>query len=955
MNFLKYIITLLFIGFNNISSSQPTNPILRIETGMHTSVGRRISTDASGNYLLTCSDDKTARLWDAGNGKLLNTFRIPVGETKEGKIQACSINSDGKIIALAGQTGFEWNNSYCIYLLNIQTGDIIHRIEGLPGVINDIEFSKDGKWMAAGLGNKKGVQIFDTHYWREHKKMENYNGSVFNIAFNPKGGLATVCFDGKLRLYNDSFMLVSEKSGLAGQLIISVAFNPAGNLLAVGYDDISAVEVRNATDLSLLYTPSIKESENENGGFEMLSFSNDGSRLYGGGKHYKQDKEGIWKITIRCWNNAGKGNFTDILLLKNSIIDIKPLPNGAMAVLGAYPDMAIINSGNAVNWYLSAGNIDFTSPDRSHFRISANGSSIGFTSISKQSYSFDLLNRKLTEEQSIYSSFADTVAGTTVTDWNQSLSPSINGKQILFLSKNEWCYSTDISSNGQQIILGGQFNLYMSNSKAEKLWKTPLPGAAIAVNISVNDKMVAATLSDGTIRWFNMADGKELIGFYLHDDKKRWVLFTVSGYYDASPGAEDFLGWHLNNGPVNKPSFFPVSRFREKFYRPDIIDAVFETYNETQAISLANQRSGKNQLAELNIQKLPPTISISSPANGSSVSSNLISISYSINSPADAPAQKIKVLVNGRPVATERGVKVKSIGSQKIDIAIPGEDCTITLLAENDNGTSPEANLYIKWKAPEKSKEENIIKPNLYILAIGISNYSNEKYKLGFAAKDASDFSSAILQQKGRLYKDVIIKKLTEIDASKVNILDGLQWIQEKTTRKDLAMIFFAGHGINDNNGVYYMLPVDADIERLRATCINFEEIKQTQSTIEGKVIVFIDACHSGNIMGAGGNYINGLINLLTSTVRGAGSITFTSSTGKEFSLEDQSWGNGAFTKALIEGINGAASVDEEKEITYTSLSLYISRRVKKITNDKQHPTLVPTPNTPDFTIAIMK
>ena len=168
-------------------------------------------------------------------------------------------------------------------------------------------------------------------------------------------------------------------------------------------------------------------------------------------------------------------------------------------------------------------------------------------------------------------------------------------------------------------------------------------------------------------------------------------------------------------------------------------------------------------------------------------------------------------------------------------------------------------------------------------------------------------------------------------------------------------MIFFAGHGVNDNNGIYYMLPVEADIKYLRATCINFEEIKQTQSTIEGKVIVFVDACHSGNILGGTGNYINGLINLLTSTVKGAGAITLTSSTGKETSLENPSWNNGAFTKALIEGMNGAASLGDEKEITYTSLALYISRQVKKLTGDKQHPTLVPTPNTPDFSVALAR
>jgi uncharacterized caspase-like protein len=146
------------------------------------------------------------------------------------------------------------------------------------------------------------------------------------------------------------------------------------------------------------------------------------------------------------------------------------------------------------------------------------------------------------------------------------------------------------------------------------------------------------------------------------------------------------------------------------------------------------------------------------------------------------------------------------------------------------------------------------------------------------------------------------------------------------------------------------MLPVNADITQMKATCLNFAELKQTQASIEGKVIVFIDACHSGDLMSKG---INGLVNIMTSTDDGdAGVITFTSSIGKEESIEDAKWQNGAFTKALIAGLYDPKSGDEENNITYKDLDLFISRYIPKLTGDKQHPTMVPTPNTPNFPIA---
>ena len=82
------------------------------------------------------------------------------------------------------------------------------------------------------------------------------------------------------------------------------------------------------------------------------------------------------------------------------------------------------------------------------------------------------------------------------------------------------------------------------------------------MNISQNGRVAAAAIGDGTIRWFRMADGKELLEFFPHRDKKRWVIWSPSGYYDASPGAEELIGWHVNNGREAAADFFPVSRFR---------------------------------------------------------------------------------------------------------------------------------------------------------------------------------------------------------------------------------------------------------------------------------------------------------------------------------------------------------------------------------------------------------
>ncbi len=951
---MKKYFTLFLIASTIIAYGQPKAPILQIETGVHTSKGYDMATDASGKYLLSASIDKTARLWDAHTGNLLKTFHIPIGGSYEGALYACALSPDGKIAAVAGNTGLDWDNSFCIYLINTQTGVFIYRIKNLPEVITELEFSPDGNWLAAGFERDKGISIFETRGWGETKLKEVYKDAVKNIAFKKNGEMAAVSAGGNIKLYNSRFKLIKEKMATPGLTLFSMALSPVDNVMAIGYQNSTTVEVLDANTLAPLYKPSVPSREG--GGFYTLCFSADGSKLYGGG--YLIEENGT-KLYMRCWEDGGKGVYNNLSVTTNDPSEITSLPDRSIAIICFDPpEMTVINSNNKAIWSQGADKIDFIGEDKSHFRINNNGTSIGFTPLSDKAYSFDIPQRKLQQEQSLYPAPVDAHAGTVVKDW-LSWQPKINGKDItLFGGKSMQGFGcTDISSNGNAIVFGESWNVLMLDKNANLKWQTPTECHAFALNISGNDKVVTAGMSDGTIRWFSMADGKTLLTFYLHPDKKRWVLFTPTGYYDASPGAEDLLGWQLNNGPDEAPSFFPVSRFKEKYYRPDIIDAILETYNEDAAITLANSQSKKQVVAatERDIrQKLPPTIIIHSPANGSNINNNTVNISYEIKSPGDAPAKNLRVLVDGRPVATERGAKVTAASTQTINVSVPNQDCTITLLAENDNGTSPETSLFLKWVNAAAPAKDFVFKPKLYVLAIGVSDYNNPDFKLGLAAKDAGDFAATLAKQKDVLFSDVIIKKLIDKEATKDAMTDGLDWIQKQTGQKDVAMIFYAGHGINDQNGVFYMLPVAADMERIRSTCLNFEELKQTVSSIAGKVVVFIDACHSGNVMGSnrrGVTDINAMVNELSNTENGA--ITFTSSTGKEFSLEDPSWGNGAFTKAVIEGLNGMAAFGSKNKITIKSLDIYISERVKELTKGKQHPTSVAPPNVPDFPIAV--
>ena len=281
-----------------------------------------------------------------------------------------------------------------------------------------------------------------------------------------------------------------------------------------------------------------------------------------------------------------------------------------------------------------------------------------------------------------------------------------------------------------------------------------------------------------------------------------------------------------------------------------------------------------------------------------------------------------------------------------------GANATITLVARSGERASEPADVKLIWKGGTK---KDVLKPKLYVLAVGVSQYKDSNLALRYAANDAGDVAAVLKQQEGRLYGAVVVKVLRDDEATLAKITEGLDWIAEQATSRDVALVFMAGHGM-DEEGKYYFLPTDVDLSKLRRTAEPETDINDSLRRIAGKALFFFDTCHSGAVMGGRRGVapdINGMVNDLASAENGV--VVFAASTGRESAFEREEWGHGAFSKALIEALTGEADVFHDGVITVASLEYWLAERVKKLTEGHQHATSAKPATIRDFPIAALQ
>lgn len=449
------------------------------------------------------------------------------------------------------------------------------------------------------------------------------------------------------------------------------------------------------------------------------------------------------------------------------------------------------------------------------------------------------------------------------------------------------------------------------------------------------------------------------------------IIITPDNYYYGTKNSLKGIGFKY--GKV----FISPEQYDLRFNRPDIIlermgyvpKPIIRSFNRAYQKRLQKMNFTEEMLSE---EIHLPTLEFHSENMPLVTTDGQLAISVTAKD-TKYKLDRINVFVNNIPVFGIPGISLRDHNlqenSQLINLTLSGGRNKIQVSCLNEKGVeSLLQTTEITYKA------SGIIRPNLYLAVISVSDYANPAMNLKYARKDGQDLVS--LLKKSGWYDKVFVDTLYD----KAAILKNIKNLRSRllnTGVEDEVIFFVSGHGLLDQNLDFYFATHDIDFKNPGVNGLRYEELEGLLDGIPArKKLLLMDACHSGEVdkshiqatqltadlrknqKGSVTTYTypadieadHYKIGITTSfelmqevfanVTKGSGAIVISAAAGNSYALESDQWKNGVFTYALLSGLNSKRA-DKNKDgiISVTELKEYVSQQVETLTEGAQRPT----------------
>ncbi|NEW59720.1 caspase family protein [Sulfurovum sp. bin170] len=414
-----------------------------------------------------------------------------------------------------------------------------------------------------------------------------------------------------------------------------------------------------------------------------------------------------------------------------------------------------------------------------------------------------------------------------------------------------------------------------------------------------------------------------------------WIAWTKEGFYNASKGAEQYIGYHINRGANKEAEFMDVSRFRQQFYRPDLV---------TKAINgedISSYAQGIDIDSILN-SGLPPKVEILTTSHTIDGESAEIGVKVCDNG---GGVENLNFYVDDKSIKYLSRTKAfrekkETIGACTVieqRISVPSGRHTIAFDATNQKGdilSNKPTITIVNNKRVER-------KPNLHLLTLSINDYKDDSLDLKFPNNDADKLSSKLKSIGKSVFGTVNTYALKDKQVTKEQIDRKVKEIADRVKADDVFVLYISGHGItNDRDGDYYFIPYgcanDADVTK---EAINQQIFKEIMSQIKAvKSVILLDTCQSGSM--ASKELVSTSVNRFGGNV---GSAIIAGASSSQDAIDGYKQ-HGIFTYTILDAMGNKKVYDFEDRISITDIAKYVKvvlpRLAKEAFNHEQKPTI---------------
>lgn len=853
-------------------------PRIVINSMGHSAKIHNILFTPDGGRIVSVSEDKTIRIWNAETGQMVRKFESEIGDGPEGMLYTSAISADGKLLAVAGYPVSTEKENY-ILIIDLEKNTQTATAVGHTNVVNALAFSGDGKYLASGSDDRT-VRI-----WRIDGAPSltgvttiSVPSEVTSISFNQKTHDLAVAHQSKDILVYSLAGLDKGTAKLAPRIfrkhkgnIDKVVYSPEGSYLASSSFENELILWRNdgsvATEFSDLRDP-----------INAIAFSADAKILVG------------LDVTGRgmSWAIPAGTKFTDFAGHDNTVFSASFSPS----LDGNY----VVASAGGINneillWNpISGRTIRSIRGKGSAIRDLAFGTGLelfiarDFRSASPKytaSFNFASLtvnrNAVFTAQRSNANSEVSQTGVNTIglprgktiqTDEN------VDGRILDFevLSDGNVIVASDfslkmfdkngfivrefvghsgavraiaISADGRYLASGGEdqsiilwklsesgYAPTLRQTFVEEEWQQFFSSLPIDSMTSVPTRQAWKTVIDflrnnGNKAYRNIEQvyqglGEMVIPFatlFLTDDHE-WVCWTPTGYFSCSSAGGQYFGWHVNRGIRQLADYYAAEQYFEILYRP------------TEMSKSLSQGRRVEEILKASGERLFDLTRLHRPSVG------FFDVTATTRSTDLLKYDKGKFFTQARSIPITVEIYDGGGGVKEVDIYQNDK----LIIMDKDIKTSGEGQKIVKTYVVEMANETNefmvkvinfqkiesrpdmltieytgeiIATSTLHILAVGINKYTNSAYNLNYAQPDAQSFIDKIQTTGKNIFRSINPIEIYDENATKENITTAFKSVIARARPEDVFLFYYAGHGtLDEEHNEEYYL-VPTDITKL--------------------------------------------------------------------------------------------------------------------------------------------